>query len=260
MAARRGYVRGELAVSDCLSFGGGVNSVALAIWLIQRGWRGPIVFSDTGCEWPHTLCYMDYFETEYLRPHGLAITRLKGLLWQVKRGGISLIEYCETRNVIPLAAQRWCTVEWKVAPLQRWRAANSVETALIGISAEESHRRADAVRPLVDEGIDRAECTRIIERAGLSVPLKSGCYICPFQRDEQWHILWKEYPALFERAARLEEIAARKPGVSRWNVTFDPSGAVTLRQRQARYEAQLPMFDDATMDGLRAYQPCVCGI
>jgi hypothetical protein len=34
--------------SEVLSFGGGVNSVALAILLVNEGWRGHIVFADTG--------------------------------------------------------------------------------------------------------------------------------------------------------------------------------------------------------------------
>jgi len=33
-----------------LSFGAGVNSTALAILLINEGWRGPIVFADPGCD------------------------------------------------------------------------------------------------------------------------------------------------------------------------------------------------------------------
>jgi len=67
-----------------LSFGAGVNSTALAILLINRGWKGEIVFSDTGCEWPDTYCFMDYFENEWLRPHGLEIVRLKGMPWHRK--------------------------------------------------------------------------------------------------------------------------------------------------------------------------------
>ena len=35
--------------TELLSFGGGVNSTALAILLINEDWRGPIVFADTGC-------------------------------------------------------------------------------------------------------------------------------------------------------------------------------------------------------------------
>lgn len=240
-----------------VSYGAGINSTALAVWLIEQGWRGPVVMSDTGAEWPETYCYARYFDEAYLRPRGLQLTTIKGLPYQTYGRGVSLPDYCEAHGMVPLAAARFCTRLYKALPLQRWAAEHGIERVAIGIAAEESHRSPDAWRPLVDEGIDRRECIAIIERAGLSVPGKSGCYICPFQRDSQWRDLWQRHPALFERAARLEEAASAKTGR---HITLDPAGKITLRQRQARYAAQLGLLDDATMDGLRAYQPCVCGL
>lgn len=245
-----------------LSFGAGVNSTAMAIMLINEGWRGPIVFADTGCEWPETYCFMDYFEEEWLKPRTLAITRLKGLPWQRYRKGVGLIEYCEYAHVIPLAAVRWCTAEWKGIPCERWAKQREITETLLGISAEESRRRPDFVRPLVDRHVDRKGCIRIIQGEELAVPRKSGCYICPFQRDIQWHELWKLHPELFDRAQRLEE-SSKKTMVGRFgrrHATLDPTGQHTLRYRKERYEAQLPLFDDAEMDSLLVYRPCVCGL
>lgn len=244
-------------MTEMVSYGGGVNSSALVIHLAEQGWRGPVVMSDTGCEWPPTYCYAKYFDAEYLRPRGLSLTIIAGLPYQTFGKGIPLADYCEAHAMIPLAAARFCTRLYKTLPLRRWADAHDIERVAIGIAAEESHRSPDAWRPLVDEGIDRRECVRIIERAGLDVPGKSGCYLCPFQRDRQWRDLWRLHPELFERAARLEEAASAKTGRF---MTLDPAGVVTLRQREMRYKAQLPLFDDETMDGLRAYQPCVCGL
>lgn len=249
-------------MSELISFGAGVNSTAMTIMLVNEGWRGPIVFADTGCEWPETYCFMDYFEDAWLAPRGLEITRLKGLPWQRYRKGISLIDYCEYAHMIPLAAVRWCTTEWKGNPGERWAKQQGITETLLGISAEESHRRPDFVRPLVDRHIDRQGCVRIIQAEALSVPRKSGCYICPFQRDAQWHELWNLHPDLFDRAQRLEE-ASKKTRVGRFgrhHATLDPRGRHTLRHRKERYDAQLPLFDDIEMDGLLAYKPCVCGI
>ncbi|MFA6315716.1 MAG: phosphoadenosine phosphosulfate reductase family protein [Candidatus Paceibacterota bacterium] len=240
-----------------VSFGGGINSTALVIYLAEQGWRGDVVFADTGCEHPETYCYMQYFEAEYLTPRGLTLTRLRGLPYQRGRATLPLVDYCEQHGMVPLAAARWCTKDWKGKPIERWCAANGDPLQLLGIAAEEAHRAPEKARPLVDAGIDRRECVAIIQRAGLDVPQKSGCTICPFQRDSQWHGLWRLHPELFERAARLEEGASARTGRF---ITLDPAGKITLRQRQARYEAQMPLIDDATMDGLRAFQPCVCGL
>lgn len=243
-----------------LSYGGGVNSTALAILLINAGWRGQIVFADTGAEWPDTYCFMNYFETEWLEPRGLEAIRLQGLPWQRYGGGVgepgcTLIRYCELRRVIPFMALRWCTVQWKVKPLQRW--AN--DTAyMIGISAEEAHRQPDQTRPLVDLGVDRNECVKIIQREGLNVPRKSGCWICPFQRDSQWRELWERYPELYEKAMSLEEGCKRRETKKSAQPTLDPRG-ISLRRRLLAYRHQmsLPGLD---MDSLRRYEPCICGL
>lgn len=245
-------------MSDAISFGGGINSVALAIYLVEeRGWAGEIVFADTGAEYPETYCYMAYFESEYLRPRGLSITRLRGLPWQAGPASLPLVTYCEQHGMVPLAAARFCTKDWKGKPIERWAKANRIERTLLGIDAGESHRAPDAERPLVDVGIDRTECVRIIKAAGLDVPQKSGCFICPFQRASQWRRLWELHPDLFEQAARLEEGASARTGRF---ITLDPAGEITLRRRQAMYKGQIPMFDEAEMDGLLSYKPCVCGL
>ena len=241
-----------------ISFGAGVNSVAMTIMLVNDGWHGPIVFSDTGCEWPETICYMDYFEEEWLKPRGLEIVRLAGMPWQRKAQGRSLIEYCEQDHIIPMAAVRWCTIGWKVEPIGRWCEANGIEHDLLGIAADESHRQKDRVRPLVDEGVTRKGCIEIIKAEGLDVPQKSGCYICPFQRNDQWYELWRRHPELFNRAMGIEE-GTKRAEAGRTRATLDVAGKVTLRQRLMSYENQieLPGFD---MDDLLEYKPCVCGL
>ncbi len=246
-------------MSNYLSFGAGVNSSALAILLVNEGWRGQIVFADTGAEYPDTYCWLDLFERDWLQLRGLHVTRLKGLPWQRKAGGIGLLEYCEQAHVIPLAAVRWCTVEWKVSAIERWAIANGLTLAdsLIGIAADESHRQTQARRPLVDRFIGREGCVRIIEAEGLPVPRKSGCFICPFQRDGQWRELWERYPELFERAKRLEELVRRR-SAGRFRASLDVAGKSTLRDRELRYRGQAMMDFDG--EDLRAYQPCTCGL
>ncbi len=246
-------------MSNYLSFGAGVNSSALAILLVNEGWRGEIVFADTGCEWPDTYCWMDLFEQTWLMPRGLHVTRLKGLPWQTRRGGIGLLEYCEQAYVIPLAAMRWCTMEWKIEAMKRWVGSNGLTFAdgLVGIAADEAHRQPQAHRPLVDRFVGRKECVHIIEAEGLLVPRKSGCFICPFQRDSQWRELWERYPELFKRAERLEE-SIRRSSAGRFRASLDPTGKSTLRDRELRYRGQVVMDFDG--EDLRAYQPCMCGL
>ena len=224
-------------MSELISYGAGVNSTALAILLVNEGWRGPIVFADTGCDWPETYTYMDYFENEWLRPRGLEITRIFGKPWQTYFDG-GLLEYCEAKGMVPLAKKRFCSVEFKINLIGRWAEQHGITTQILGIAADEWKRVPNAIRPLVDRGIGRQGCKEIIKAGGLEVPMKSGCYICPFQPQSEWYRLWREHPDLFERAARLEELATERAGRQ---VCLDRKGKRPLRNLEMGYKAQMVM-------------------
>jgi len=156
-----------------------------------------------------------------------------------------------------MAAVRWCTLEWKVKPIKYWCADNGNPEQLIGIAADESHRQPGANRPLVDAYLTRENCISIIEKEGLDVPRKSGCYICPFQRPSGWRELWSNHPDLFERVATIEG-SCTKDSNDGYIATLDPAGKVTLRQRQDGFERQVLMFDDTDYDALLRFRPCIC--
>jgi 3'-phosphoadenosine 5'-phosphosulfate sulfotransferase (PAPS reductase)/FAD synthetase len=54
-----------------LSFGGGVNSVALGLWLMDHGIEAERVYADHGADWPETREYV-----QHLKERGLPITIL----------------------------------------------------------------------------------------------------------------------------------------------------------------------------------------
>ena len=226
-----------------LSFGAGVNSTALAILLINEGWKGPIVFADTGCEWPETYEHLALFE-QWLKPRGFGVVKISPSLtpqfYRESDVGMTVLTYCERRRMVPLAHRRWCTVRFKIKPLERWQEANRCSSKLLGIAADEAHRSKGFARPLVDRHIGREGCKEIITDAGLPVPPKSGCYICPMQRASEWRKLWQLHPDLFARAMALEENAvSKRPGA--WPKSLDPSGKTMLRQRLLGFESQIEM-------------------
>lgn len=252
-------------MSDMISFGGGVNSVAMTILLLEEGWRGPIVFADTGGEWPETYCYIDYFEKQFLAPRRLALIRLQptGQMPMARyyepRFDCSVEEWTLRKGIIPLAFARWCTRDFKITPLNRFQRYMGLDKVLIGIDAGEAHR----IRPigghrypLVERGIDRDRCKEIIQGAGLEEPPKSSCFFCPFQRMHRWKDLWKFHPDLFERAAEMERVASKR---GRKKATLHPKGKFNLDEMKERFEAQieLPGFE---YEHLREFQGCVCGL
>ena len=249
-------------MTEMVSFGAGLNSTAMVIMLVNDGWRGPIVWADTGGEWPETLCYMRTFEDQWLRPRGLEITRLSPAthadLYDDKRlGGLDGVEtleqYCLQRGIIPILAVRWCSVQFKRNPLENWRGAHGLDRACLGMSASEPRRIRDDPKvryPLWEEGITRGECRRIISEAGLEQPIKSGCFFCPGQRLDNWRRLYYEHRDLYDRAVALEDNASQYN--QKW-ATLDPHGISLREHAERRWEGQM------TMD-LSQWLPCLCSL
>lgn len=238
--------------NEMISFGAGVNSVAMTIMLVNEGWRGPIVFADTGGEWPETYCYISYFEQEWLKPRGLGVTRLEpGSEWHHKGRDCSLENYCIRWSIIPLLAVRWCSMHWKGVPLDAWGDTHGFTMRLIGFSGEE-HKRikdfSDQRYPLYEAGVSRRECQRIVQSEGLSIPFKSGCFFCPGQSLADWRRLYHTHPNLYERAAQLEDTASEVHGKKTTLDTHD----ISLRQHaKRRWKGQIQM-------DLSKWLPCIC--
>lgn len=163
-----------------LSYGGGVNSTALAILLLKQRQPFYAVFADTGAERQVTLDYTYETFFPYLREHGIACFTVKG------EQGQGIIQYCIDNEVIPFRAWRWCTDKFKARPIENF-VGN--DTHAIGIDAGETHRakrfKGDKMFPLIDAELDREGCRKVILDAGIPEPVKSGCWCCPFSRVHQ---------------------------------------------------------------------------
>ena len=190
-----------------LSYGGGVNSTAI-LALAKLGelpMPDYIVFSDTGAEYPYTYNYLNYLEEQNIKPDIIYLTggyyRKKQDTWE------TLIEYCNRKKIIPSIFHRWCSMDWKVRPVDLF---SEGMIKWIGIDYGESHR-AEKIHspntefPLIDLEIDREKCKKIIRNAGWGIPLKSGCFICPYQSRKNWISQREKYPDLYQIAKQLEQ-------------------------------------------------------
>jgi len=233
-----------------VSYGGGVNSTALVILLIRQGWRGPILFADTGAEGEGTYAFLNLFG-EWLSSYGMTITRI-GEEYRENHYRIDLVRAMETYRQIPLIRARWCTTAYKIDPIKRWCAKNGYDfdCLMVGIAFDESHRQPEKIRPLVDWRITRSDCARIIRDAGLPVPPKSGCWCCPFQSVTQWRMLWEKHPERFFWLAWLERQVSFGAGR---RVTFSPDGE-TLFEMALRFRMAQPTLFDLS----EFYKPCMC--
>ena len=84
--------------------------------------------------------------------------------------------------------------------------------------------------PLIDRKLKRADCIRVIQDAGLPVPVKSGCFFCPFNSQERWKWLYEEHPDLFGRAVALEENSKHFPQQRLTDQVYRNRATMTLRE------------------------------
>lgn len=237
-----------------LSFGGGVNSVALYLLMEQLEIEFEAIFVNHGGDWPETYEYVENFIST-----GRHLTVLKPSVNTIEKVVFdSIVDYCEHRKVVPSRASRWCTDRFKIRPVYGY-----IEKPCfmhIGIDAGESHRAVLSSRGgvenrflLLEHDIDREGCKQLIRNSGLEVPRKSGCFICPFQGSAEYRELRRRYPELFCKAANLE--LAQNARVTKNGKPWKPyylSGSVPL----AKLETQMVFPGLSYME----YPPCECGL
>ncbi len=255
MNLENGVARGQSAATCCmdgvpvkhyLSMGFGVNSVALYFLLMDQGVEFEAIYVDHGADSPETAKYVKLFCDKYpvtiLKPD--AGTR-EGVRFD------NLYDYCHFKKIIPSVKHRWCTDRFKVRVVHKY--VDKPCWMHIGIDAGEAKRAKISTTKgiehrwvLIENGIDREGCKKLIADHGLPVPRKSGCWFCPYQTDAQLRILRREHPDLICKLRTLEKRVSEKIGRP-FGIKEKPIDAVLM-------EKQGNLWPD--MD----YPPCECGL
>ena len=231
-----------MTLRHVLSFGGGVNSVALMILLLREGLPlDEAVFADTGGEVPETYDYLSIAK-DYLGDHGVPLTVLS-------KGGRTLYDVAWDRHVFPSAIWRWSTRDFKITPIQRhYRSLGSHINQYLAIARDEIHRMKDSrvdyvtnLFPLIDHHMTRADCVALIEDAGLPVPQRSSCFFCPFNSVDRWRWLYDTHPDLFEKAMALEERSKHFPSQRLTDQAFRGRTEISLRSLAEVFSSGGPM-------------------
>ena len=214
-----------------VSYGGGVQSTALLVLAAQRRIDYPLfLFANVGddSENPATLAYVRDVAMPYAAEHGIELLELRRVLRG--RGERTLLQEIEQGDrSIPIPARmgaggfgrKKCTDRFKITVVRRElrrRGATAADPAMvaIGISVDEIERAGagegvderdpSRVRayPLLDLGLSRQDCRRVIAEAGLPVPPKSSCSFCPLHDRETWRRQRAESPDLWERSVYVD--------------------------------------------------------
>lgn len=193
-------------VKNYLSYGGGVNSTALLLWMIDEGIDFEAVFVDHGGDYPYTYDYVNYINKDVY-----PITILKPDV----EGFSTIEEYSLHYKILPTIRHRWCTDKFKVRPQLKYFERPCINYH--GISFEERHRAKqsrnkgiDLKYPLIEKQLGRNDCIDIIKEHSVIVPKRSGCFFCPMMKKKEFRSLFVNYPYLFERVLNMENNCANK--------------------------------------------------
>lgn len=198
-----------MTMKEYLSFGGGVNSTALLLLLLEQKKDFKAIFVNHGGDYPRTYEYIDY-----LRSEGFDIQEI---LPDVK-GHSTIYDHCIANRIVPSRRFRWCTDKFKIRPIREH--IETPCTMYIGLDSSEERRiksmssknEREGITneyPLMKASMDRADCVELIKSHDLEIPEKSGCWFCPFMRVAEIRELHQSFPDLFTKAVYLENNCRR---------------------------------------------------
>ena len=233
-----------------LSLSGGKDSTALAFFMKENMpdifEKLELVFCDTECELPELYDYLNKIEIFLDKK----IIRIKP--------PVSFDQIHSCYGFLPHPANRWCTVELKTKPFQKYlkeNYSNGIVNLYIGIRADESSRVDTATSkikyihekfPFVENAINKKEVIQILNDSGIGLAgfyswkRRSGCYFCFFQNKMDWISLYEHYPKLFEKTVSMEKYSEKikQNGYFGWNYKMPISKMIepeTLNQIKEKY-------------------------
>lgn len=217
----------KLRLQSC---GAGVQTTAMAL-LIKRGDIEPIdgaIFADTGWEPRAVYEHLDRMERELFEPLGIPLYRVS--VGNIRDDALnpdhrfaSMPLFVKNPDGSKGMARRQCTSEYKLKPIKRkvrellgYPHPTPVPRGvfvdqLIGISTDEVQRAKDSgikyarnTFPLLDLGLTRRDCLRLLHANGWETTPKSACIGCPFHGNHQWRTLRDEQHEEWQDAVEFD--------------------------------------------------------
>lgn len=202
---------------------GGKDSTALALWLVENEPREyEFICNETGNELPD------------MQEHWQRLERVLGAPLKRVRHSTDLLGLCDEMNMLPNFRARWCTRILKIEPtIAYMEALPEGSTLYVGLRADEEARRGLfgedlLVRfPLREQGWTEGDVWRYLAKMGVTIPARTDCALCPFQRLGEWRDLWENHPKKWEEGVAIEQRMGhtfRSPGRDTWPASMEELG------------------------------------
>jgi hypothetical protein len=185
-----------------VALSGGKDSSAMALRLVEVEPNNDYEFvcTPTGDEPP------EMFE------HWLKLGKLLGKPILPIMGG-TLKGLIELQNAIPNWRQRWCTRMLKIEPFAAYLAKQGQCTSYVGLRADEEEREGGDYLsipgvvqrfPLREWGWGLVEVVGYLAERGVTIPKRTDCLKCFFQRLIEWYEFWRDHKESWAEGEALE--------------------------------------------------------
>lgn len=223
---------------------GGKDSVAMAVLLkeSQPGTDFTWVCTPTGNEPPQWFSHMKALR-ERIGPI-IPIMHTGGLDGLIKQW-----------KALPNWRQRWCTRVLKIEPFAAYLMQNAPALFYVGLRADEESREGGDYQsvpgvemrfPLRDVGMGLGDVLDFLRVRGITIPRRTDCMLCFFQRLIEWYELWRDnLPAFLEGEAyeALTGFTFRSPERDSWPAALRDLRTEFERGRIPRETRKDPVAD-----------------
>lgn len=199
-----------------VALSGGKDSTAMALRLAEVEMRDyEYLITPTGNELP------EMFE------HWKRLAETLGKPLTVLTCGKSLQRLITDMRMIPNFRARWCTRILKIEVAEQYLCAVAPAVSYVGLRADEEEREGmygeieGIVKryPLREWGWKLSDVLSYLESRCVTIPARTDCAWCFFQRIGEWWNLWKDHPEIFKQAEEIEAEVGhtfRTPGKDSW--------------------------------------------
>ena len=229
-----------------IALSGGKDSTALALAL-QEYEPGDykIIANPTGNELPEMDRHLE---------------SLEGVLGQhIHRVGCGLTfeELIYEQQMIPNFWARFCTRILKIEPTQEFLRQFENPVLHVGLRAdEESRGGADyGVQcrfPFREWGWNLSDVWAYLRRRNVTIPRRTDCAWCFYQRIDEWWSLWRHYPRMWRRGESIERDIGhtfRKPDQDTWPAAMEELAQCFRRGHVPRRAPNRPRLLDCAVCG-----------
>jgi hypothetical protein len=199
-----------------ISFSGGVESTAMCL-LYGKG--ATAIFCDTGSEHKEMYKRLDYVEQMLKEYHegDFEMVRIKPTKKYKGKEYNSLTNFILAANYFPSARRRFCTVDFKIKPIDDYLSKFESVELFIGLNADEKDRTGNHLKgknityryPLIEDDFDRQYCLDLLEIYNLHPNFppymnRGGCKFCFFKSKKEYRAMVHLAPDEIKEVAEIE--------------------------------------------------------